>query len=165
MIACSTYFQYILDPDTIKSLVNTIRGAFTKNVSNLTSLLDTSISVFAREMLQEGLINHAVARNNPAYHTIIDQFMASLNFIKEQTEVEQMCSKFFNILHSIGGPCKMASETMMKDLVEEVKTKLHIDLNIGAKQTYSIPTVHGVRDDEISIGNGKLIINAVLIFY
>ena len=98
-------------------------------------------------MHQANLISRPVARN-PSYHTIVDQFMAALGSHSEQNKIEQQCLTFFQILYDIGGPLKNASETMKKELVQNVKSMLNIDLNLRAFQS-------GQRDG--SFNNGKSI--------
>ena len=79
-------------------------------------------------MHQEGLISQAVARNpNVLYTTIIDQFLASLEFKTQQREIEEQCLKCLKVLGNIGS--KDASEIMKARLIKEVKTELNIDLN------------------------------------
>ncbi len=96
------------------------------NVSRLNSLLQDCIDAFAREMLQEQLISHTVSRN-PNYTMIIDNCLASLSFMT-QVQIEQQCSKFLKVLHTIGG--QNPSEYMKKQLVDNIKTRLNIDLHL-----------------------------------
>ncbi len=97
------------------------------NVSRLNSLLQDCIDDFAREMLQEQLINHAVSRN-PNYTKFIDNFLASLSFMTKQVQIEQQCSKFLKVLRTIGG--QNPSEYMKKQLIDNIRTKLNIDLHL-----------------------------------
>ncbi len=115
----------IIDPDSITSLVTTIKDVFNNNIARLTTLLQDSIDEFAREMLQEQLIASAVSRN-PKYTTIIDNFLSTLPFLTDQKLIEQHCSKFLKVLHNIGG--LYPSESMKKQLTDSVKTKLKIDM-------------------------------------
>ena len=124
-------FYSIIDSGS-KRLATAIRDFFTTYEARLSSLLEGgTISKFATEMHQANLISRPVARN-PSYHAIVDQFMASLEFHREQSEIEQQCSTFFQTLYGIGGPLKNASETMRKELVQNVKSRLNIDLNLKA---------------------------------
>ena len=88
-----------------------------------------TISEFVTEMHSAKLIDRAVARNNPSYATIIDQFTAGLVFLMEPSQIEQQCLKFFTILCDIGGPLEHASEAVKADLAKEVKRKLNMDLH------------------------------------
>ncbi len=114
----------IIDPDSITSLVTTIKDVFTNNIARLTTLLQDSIEDFATEMLQEQLIARAVSRN-PNYKTIVDNFLAKLSFMKKE-EIEQHCGKFLKVLHTIGE--QRASNYMKKKLTDTVKTELNIDM-------------------------------------
>ncbi len=98
------------------------------NVSRLNFLLqDYIIDDFAREMLQEQLITDAVSRN-PNCTKIIDNFLASLSFMTKQVQIEQQCLKFLKVLHTIGG--KHPSDYMKEQLVDNIKTRLNIDLHL-----------------------------------
>ena len=107
--------------------MSTIKDVFTKNVARLNSLLQDNIDEFARAMLQEGLIAHAVARN-PIYTTIIDNFLARLAFVTELEEIEQGCVKFLKVLHNIGE--QTGNKYMKKQLVDAVKQELNIDMHL-----------------------------------
>ncbi len=115
----------IIDPDSITSLVTTIKDVFTNNTARLTKLLQDNIDEFAREMLQEQLIASAVSRN-PNYKTIVDNFLAKLSFMMKKEEIEQHCGKFLKVLHTIGE--QGASNYMKKKLTDTVKTELKIDM-------------------------------------
>ncbi len=104
-----------------------IKDVFTKNTARLFSLLQDSIEVFARELLQEQLISDAVSRN-PNYKSVSDNFLSTLSFMTEQRLIEQHCSKFLKVLHNIGGP--IPSESMKNQLTDTVKTRLNIDLHL-----------------------------------
>ncbi len=114
-----------LDPHTIAKLVSIIKDVFTNNIAKLSTLLQNSIEVFVTEMLQEQLIARVVSRN-PKYTTVIDNFLAKLAFITKKEAIEQHCSKFLKVLHSIGE--QEASKNMKQQLTNTVKTKLNIDL-------------------------------------
>ena len=120
---------FIIDPDSITRIVSTIKNVFTGHEAKLTSLLKPTICEFATEMHQEGLISQAVARDpNVLYTTIIDQFMAVLDFKTEQGEIEEQCLKCLKVLGNIGN--KGVSEIIKARLIKEVKTELKIDLNL-----------------------------------
>ncbi len=122
-------FYSIIDSGS-KRLATAIRDFFTTYEARLSSLLEGgTISKFATEMHQANLICRPV---DPSYHTIVDKFMIALQFLREQREIEQQCSTFFQTLYGIGGPLKNASETMRKELVQNVKSRLNIDLNLKA---------------------------------
>ncbi len=122
------YFHSIIDSGS-KRLATAIRDCLTAYEASLSSLLvGGTISKFATEMHQANLISRSVA-GNPSYHAIVDQFMAALQLHSELSEIEQQCSTFFQILYDIGGPLKNASETMKKELVQNVKSRMIIDLN------------------------------------
>ena len=104
-----------------------IKDVFTKNTARLFSLLQDSIEVFARELLQEQLINDSVARN-PNYKTTVDNFLAKLSFMTDKEEIEQHCGKFLKVLQNVGE--QGASKNMKKQLTDAVKTKLNIDLHL-----------------------------------
>ena len=128
MLHCTELLLTILiDPDTIRILVSTIKEVFNNNVARLNSLLRNSIEIFALTMLQEGLIPHAVSHSHE-YTTIIDSFLSSFEFITEQQQIEQVCLKFLEVLHTTGG--KGPSEHMKKQLADAVKAKLSIDLHL-----------------------------------
>ncbi len=118
----------IIDPDTITSIVSVIKDVFSNNVTSLSTLLQNSIDEFAKEMLQEQLIDHGVSRN-PTYTTIIDNFLAKLAFLTEKKKIEQHCGKFLKVLHNIGE--QEASDYMKKLLVVSVRARiLNVDLHL-----------------------------------
>ncbi len=88
------------------------------NTARLCTLLQDSIDEFARLMLQEQLINDAVTRK-PQYKTIIDNFLAKLEFMVDKRKIEQHCGKFLKVLHNIGE--QGASEFMKKQITDAVK--------------------------------------------
>ncbi len=112
----------IIGPDSITSLVTVIKDVFNNNIARLHSLLQDTIEVFARELLQEQLISDAVSRN-PNYKSVSDNFLSALSFMTEQRLIEQHCSKFLKVLHNIGGP--IPSESMKNQLTDTVKTRLN----------------------------------------
>ncbi len=85
-----------------------------------------TVGEFATKMHSAKLIGQAVARNNPSYHTIVDQFMAGLAFLTKPSQIEEQCLKFFTILCDIGGPLEHASEAIKADVAKEVKKKVKI---------------------------------------
>ena len=129
MLHCTELLLTILiDPDTIRSLVSTIKEVFNSNVARLDSLLRNSMEIFALKMLQEQLIPHAVSRSRQ-YTTIIDSFLSSFEFITEQREIEQKCIKFLKVLRTTGGI--ESSEYMKNQLVDTVrKAELSIELHL-----------------------------------
>ncbi len=100
---------------------------FTDNVNKLTALLQYSIDKFATEMLQEQLIAPAVS-HNPRYTTIVNNFLAKLAFMKGKRKIEQHCEKFLKVLHKIDE--HDASEYMKEQLVDAVRSRLIIDLQL-----------------------------------
>ena len=113
--------------------MSTIRDVFNNNVARLNSLLQSEdiIKKFAMELLQEQLISDAVSRN-PEYRTVVDNFLSTLLFMTERSQIEQQCSKFLKVLHNIGG--QFPSEYMKKQLVDAAKTRLKIDLHLDNTQ-------------------------------
>ncbi len=107
--------------------MSTINDVFSNNIARLHSLLEGSIDDFTREMVQEQLIVRAVSLN-PTYTTVINNFLAKLAFMTEKRKIEQHCGKFLKVLHNIGE--QDASESMKKQLVDAVKGRLNIDMNL-----------------------------------
>ena len=111
-----------------------LNSVLNNNVDRLNLLLQKScvnnvdnIEDFARKMLQEQLIPHAVSCSRE-YTIIINQFLALFEFMTEQQQIEEQCLKFLEVLHNIGG--EYPSEFIKKQLVNSVKTELNIDLHL-----------------------------------
>ncbi len=108
--------------------MSTINDVFTNNIATLNTLLQGNINDFSLKMVQEQLIARAMISHNPTYTTVSGNFLAKLAFMTEKEEIEQHCGKFLKVLHKIGE--QGASIFMKKQLVDAVKGRLNIDMNL-----------------------------------
>ena len=79
-----------------------------------------SIVSISNGLLQAGIITHDVLKS-PSYNTIIDQFVAGMNFIDTQKDLVEHCKKFITALTNVGGPVKAAALMIQQEWTDILK--------------------------------------------
>ena len=95
-------------------MIKNIKQVLTKNQVNLNEVFQLSLNDIANELLQIGIITKSV-QVEPTYDKIIGCFLAGLNFICEQSDLEGQCSKFLTALSNVGGPVALASAMIQRE--------------------------------------------------
>ena len=84
-------------------------------------MFQLSLDSIANELFQAGIITQDIHRS-PTYNKIIGCFLAGLNFICEQSDLEGQCSKFLTALSNVGGPVALASAMIQREWKQSMET-------------------------------------------
>ena len=92
-------------------------------------LLQCNSEKFAEEMYKRQLISEAAYHSHDPPFIVIEKFLATLRFVTNQGEIEQLCMKYLKVFHIIGG--HYPSEYPKENVVLAVKTEVNIDLQLN----------------------------------
>ena len=80
----------------------------------LKEAFECSLSSIADQLFAIRIIPDHVLKS-PTYDEIIRCFLSSLDFIDDQSELEQNCEKFLDALLNVGGPLIGAARMLKKE--------------------------------------------------
>jgi hypothetical protein len=60
----------------------------------------------------------------------INEFKASLNFLRNKSQFQDHCSKFLKAFIAVGGSYLTAANALKEDLIEDVNNELDCNFNI-----------------------------------
>ena len=106
-----------------------IKSVLVSQFAAFAALPKEAIPDLANQLYSVHLINSAV-RDNPSIEKFIGEFMASLNFMTEMSEVQEHCSKFLNSFLAISGSFTSAAKFLYQKWIIAIKTDLGIDFII-----------------------------------
>ena len=89
-----------------------------------------SIGSISNQLLQADIITSDVQKS-PSYDAIINQFVGGMNFISTQEELEKHCKVFITALTNVGGPLRIAAQTVKQKWIDIVKQELGIELQLN----------------------------------
>ena len=84
-------------------------------------MFQLSLNSIANELFQAGIITQDIHRS-PTYDDIIRCFLAGLDFICEQSNLQGQCEKFLTALSNVGGPVALASAVIQREWQEAMET-------------------------------------------
>ena len=102
-------------------MIKNIKQVLTKNQVDLNEVFQLSLDNIANELLQVGIITKPV-QVEPTYDKIIGCFLAGLNFIRKQSDLEGQCNKFLTALSNVGGPVALASTMIQEEWEQAMET-------------------------------------------
>ena len=126
---CSSGYQQTpvqCDMPKLKSLIAT---KLNDNYAELCDLIQTSLEQVTREMFQAGLISEGV-RDNSKPENILKEFIKRMNWISNQSDMEEHCKKFLSVCHKIGGTFALAAKSLKADWSRETKQELGVSLSL-----------------------------------
>ena len=83
-------------------------------------MFQLSLDSIANELFQAGIITQDIQRT-PTYDKIIGCFLAGLNLMRKQSDLEGQCSKFITALSNVGGPVALASDMIQEEWQEAME--------------------------------------------
>ena len=83
-------------------------------------MFQVSLDSIANELFQAGIITQDIHRS-PTYDKIIGCFIAGLNLMRKQSDLEGQCSKFLTALSNVGGPVALASDMIQEEWQEAME--------------------------------------------
>ena len=117
---------------TVDKVKNVINSVLVSHHASLTSLPKEALSYLANQLYTVRLINSAV-KETPSLDKFIGEFKASLSFLRELPQIQELCQKFLNSFIEVGGSYAYAAIALHKDWTEAIKTELGLDFNINIK--------------------------------
>jgi hypothetical protein len=120
-----------LTKDQLIKLKQILMDVLKDNKEDLLALFNNFIVPIAHHMCQVDIITPAVS-SAPTYEEIIKSFELSLGLKKTQQQIEEHCSKFINVLNTVGE--KDAAAMLHDEWTREANNELSITLNISFKR-------------------------------
>lgn len=117
-----------LEPD-VEKLKKAICRVLVSYHADLTGLPDTSLSSLADQLFTASLIS-APLKNTPSIDKFIDEFKASLRFLKKVFQVKDHCMKFLKAFIAVGGSYSTAANALCDDWIETVNNEFDISFSI-----------------------------------
>ena len=120
--------QFILEID-VKKLKEAIGRVLVSYHADLTDLSEISLPTLANQLYAAHLISNEM-KNHPSIGVFIDEFKASLKFLKEVSPVKDQCKKFLKAFIAVGGSYATAANALRKDWIETVNNELNVSFCI-----------------------------------
>ena len=98
----------------ITKLQKLIEDVVTKYYANLCTLIENSLESIKNEMFQEGIISVDVQKN-PKPDSILNSFMAGIRLRDTQSELEDYCKTFLQVLIRMKGSFEFIAKKFERD--------------------------------------------------
>ena len=96
-----------------------INDVLVSHYADLNALPKKGLSELANQLYTVHLINNAV-REAPSMEECIDEFKASLTFMKELPQMQEHCQKFLNSFIAVRGSYANAAKALVKAIRKEL---------------------------------------------
>ena len=96
-----------------------INDALISHYADLNSLPKKSFTGLVNQLYTAKLISNEV-REDPSMKECIDEFKASLTFMKELPQVQEHCQKFLSSFIAVRGSYANAAKALVKDIRKEL---------------------------------------------
>ena len=106
-----------------------INDVLVSHYADLNSLPKKSLTGLVNQLYTAKLISNEV-REAPSMEECIDEFKASLSFIRKLPQVQEHCQKFLSSFIAVRGSFAKAAETLAEDWIEAIRNELGFDFNI-----------------------------------
>ena len=106
-------------------IVSTINN----NYARLSDLIETCIREVANEFFQVQLINESV-KNNPTSEKLLKEFTSGMEWIDNQSDMEERCKKFLKVCQKMGGNFSLVSQNFKCEWIEATKQEMGISLSL-----------------------------------
>ncbi len=93
-----------------------------KKFAGLKMIFANSIDAVTAEMFAAGLISSEVKSRQSA-EAVITDFQSGFVFMNSLPDIEQHCSMFFDVLEKMGGPFRIASNSLKQSIKKNVENK------------------------------------------
>lgn len=93
-----------------------------KKFAELKKIFDNSIEEVSAEMFAAGVISDGVKSKQSA-EVIISNFHSGFVFMNTFSEAQQHCAVFFSVLEKLGGPFRIAGNSIKQDIKKAMNAK------------------------------------------
>ncbi|XP_019862766.1 PREDICTED: uncharacterized protein LOC109591480 [Amphimedon queenslandica] len=114
----------------VNKVKNVIDDVLVSHYADLTSLPIEAVPDLANQLFALRLVNNAV-KDNPSIKKCIDEFKASLKFMRKLPQVEEHCQKFLSSFIAVRGSYANAAIALGEGWIEAIRNELRFDFNIN----------------------------------
>ena len=107
-----------------------INDVLVSHYAALNSLPKKSLTGLVNQLYTAKLISNEV-REAPSMEECIDEFKASLSFMREVSQVEEHCQQFLSSFVAVRGSYAKAAKFLGEDWIKAIKNELRLDFNIN----------------------------------
>ena len=100
-----------------------------KNYARLSDLIETCIREVTKEFFQVQLINESV-KNNPTSEKLLKEFTSGMEWIDNQSDMEERCKNFLDVCQKMGGTFLLVSKNFKSEWIEATKQVMGISLSL-----------------------------------
>ena len=93
--------------------------------ADLSNVFQYSLGSIANELLQVGIITHAVQKS-ATYDSMIGSFVSLMSFKRTTSDLERHCVKFLKALCKVGGPVADVAYVIQEEWTEAVGNELDL---------------------------------------
>ena len=126
MLTCAIYNLSDINVMKLKQVIDKVLVSYH---ADLTGLPKKSLPSLANQLYASGLISNEV-KDNPSIDVFIDEFKASLSFMRKVSPVKNHCKKFLKAFMAVGGSYATAANALHKDWIETVNNELNVSFSI-----------------------------------
>ena len=106
-----------------------INDVLVSHYADLNSLPKKSLTGLVNQLYTAKLISNEV-REAPSMEECIDEFKASLSFMRKVSQVQEHCQKFLSSFIAVRGSYANAAKFLGEDWIEAIRNELGLDFNI-----------------------------------
>ena len=100
-----------------------------ENYARLCELIETCLQHVTRERFQAKLISGG-DRDNSTPENILKEFREGMDWIRNQSDMEDHCKKFLEVFNRIGGTFILAAKSLKEDWCKAAKQELGVSLSL-----------------------------------
>ena len=100
-----------------------------KNYARLSDLIETSLKDVTNKFFQAQLITQSV-KNDPTPKNILKEFTSGMEWIDNQSDMEERCKKFLEVCQEMGGTFLLVLKTFKHEWIEATKQEMGISLSL-----------------------------------
>ena len=112
--------------DKVKKVINDV---LVSHHAALNSLPKKSLSGLVNQLYTATLISNEV-REAPSMDECLDEFKASLSFMRHLSQIQDHCQKFLKSFIAVRGSYVFAAKALHEDWIKALRTELGHDFNI-----------------------------------
>ena len=106
-----------------------IEDVLVSHHDNFASLPKEALPDLANKLFTLRLINNAI-KTDPSMEKFINEFKATLKFMKQLPRIQEHCQKFLKQFIAVGGSFAYAAITLHEDWIEALRNELGFDVKI-----------------------------------
>ena len=73
---------------------------------------------------------HESVKNNPTSEKILKEFTSGMEWIDNQSDMEERCKKFLKVCQKMGGTFLIVSQNLKHEWIEATKQEMGISLSL-----------------------------------